>query len=92
MLFSSVYKPLAFTLQASVCVYLPPNLSTNAITDSSLLTLQMEFFQDDIYPDTTVTWQAALTGREWLDGGNKLQGSISMRPADMKLCEYKSEK
>lgn len=44
---------------------------------------RMELFQDDIYPDTRVTWQAALTGREWLDGGNKLQGSISLRPADM---------
>jgi coronin-7 len=45
---------------------------------------RMEYFQDDIYPDTRVTWQAALTAQQWLDGGDELQPCISMRPADMK--------
>ena len=48
----------------------------------------MEYFQDDIYPDTRVTWQAALTAQQWLDGGDELQPCISMRPADMKPCEH----
>ena len=51
----------------------------------------MEYFQDDIYPDTRVTWQATLTAQQWLDGGDELQPCISMRPADMKPCEPNAE-
>ena len=47
----------------------------------------MEYFQDDIYPVTRVTWQPALTAQEWLDGGNEVQSCVSLRPVDMKPCE-----
>ena len=48
---------------------------------------QTEYFQDDIIPETRVRWQSALTGQEWLAGGNAVQPYISLRPADMKLRE-----
>ena len=47
----------------------------------------MEYFQDDVYPETRVTWEEALTSQEWLAGEDGLQPSISLRPHDMKLCE-----
>jgi coronin-7 len=44
---------------------------------------RMEYFQDDVYPETRVGWEAALTGRQWLAGGDGLQPSLSLRPPDM---------
>jgi coronin-7 len=44
---------------------------------------RMEYFQDDVYPETTVTWEAALTSQEWLSGEDGVQSSLSLRPHDM---------
>ena len=33
--------------------------------------LQMEYFQDDVFPDTKVTWEPALTATEWFSGNLK---------------------
>ena len=49
--------------------------------------IQMEYFQDDVYPETTVTWEAALTSQEWLSGEDGVQSSITLRPHDMEPCE-----
>ena len=48
---------------------------------------QMEYFQDDIYPETRVWWESALTCQEWLAGQDKMQPSLSLRPPDMKTCK-----
>ncbi|CAI8046126.1 Coronin-7 [Geodia barretti] len=42
-----------------------------------------EYFQDDVYPETRVTWEAALTSQEWLSGEDGVQSSLSLRPHDM---------
>ena len=49
--------------------------------------IQTEYFQDDVYPETRVTWEAALTSQEWLSGEDGVQSSLSLRPHDMKPCE-----
>ena len=49
---------------------------------------QKEYFQDDVFPDTTVTWEPSISAADWLDGGNKEQRKISLRPSDMKLRKY----
>ena len=49
---------------------------------------QKEYFQDDIFSDTTVTWEPAINAADWLDGGNKEQRKISLRPSDMKLRKF----
>lgn len=45
--------------------------------------LQKEFFQDDVYPDTAVCWEPALTASAWLANANGQQAKISLKPADM---------
>lgn len=45
--------------------------------------LQKEFFQDDVYSDTAVCWEPALTASAWLSGSNGQHRKISLRPKDM---------
>ena len=47
----------------------------------------MEFFQDDIFPDTQVTWESSLTAEEWLNGSDTQQKTISLKPEGMTACE-----
>ena len=47
----------------------------------------MEYFQDDLYPDTAVTWQPTMTCAEWLAGSDKQQKTQSLKPKDMKACK-----
>ena len=47
----------------------------------------MEYFQDDLYPDTRVTWEPSLTAQQWLSGEDTHPRYISLRPAGMKLCK-----
>ena len=49
---------------------------------------RLEYFQDDLYPPTHVTWESVQTAKEWLEGaGGREQNTVSMRPADMKSCK-----
>lgn len=45
--------------------------------------MQKEFFQDDVYPDTTVCWEPALTAAAWLSGSDGQHKKISLKPKDM---------
>uniref|UniRef100_A0A673JYL9 Coronin n=1 Tax=Sinocyclocheilus rhinocerous TaxID=307959 RepID=A0A673JYL9_9TELE len=45
--------------------------------------VRKEFFQDDVFPETAVWWEAALTAAAWLSGSNGQHRKISMRPKDM---------
>ncbi|KAM9843793.1 coronin-7-like isoform 2-T2 [Aulostomus maculatus] len=45
--------------------------------------VKKEFFQDDVYPDTAVCWEAALTSSAWLSGSNGQHRKISLKPDDM---------
>ncbi|KAK3584488.1 hypothetical protein CHS0354_006018 [Potamilus streckersoni] len=47
--------------------------------------VKTEYFQDDLFPDTKVTWEPVLSSSDWFRGQNKLQRKISIRPPDMKL-------
>lgn len=47
----------------------------------------MEYFQDDLFPDTRVWWEPAVTSDQWFAGKNGTQRMLSVRPADMKPCE-----
>lgn len=48
---------------------------------------QMDYFQDDIYPETRVKWEPAVTAEEWFAGKNGTQNFISLQPEGMKLCK-----
>ena len=50
----------------------------------------MDYFQDDIYPETRVKWEPAVTAEEWFAGKNGAQNFISLRPEGMKLCKASS--
>uniref|UniRef100_A0A671T8H5 Coronin n=1 Tax=Sinocyclocheilus anshuiensis TaxID=1608454 RepID=A0A671T8H5_9TELE len=45
--------------------------------------VRKEFFQDDVFPETAVWWEAALTAAAWLSGSNGQHRKISLRPKDM---------
>ena len=50
--------------------------------------LQKEYFQDDVFPDTKVTWEPALTGSDWFSGKDGQLKTICLCPEGMKHCEY----
>ncbi|KAM3916335.1 coronin-7-like [Leptodactylus fuscus] len=45
--------------------------------------VKKEFFQDDLFPPSRVTWEPALTAEEWLSGKDKQQRSINLCPQGM---------
>ncbi|XP_054462820.1 coronin-7 [Anoplopoma fimbria] len=45
--------------------------------------VKKEFFQDDLYTDTAVSWEPALTASAWLSGSNGQHKKISLKPKDM---------
>lgn len=45
--------------------------------------VKKEFFQDDVYPDTTICWEPALTASAWLSGSNGQHKKMSLKPKDM---------
>uniref|UniRef100_A0A671YFK9 Coronin n=1 Tax=Sparus aurata TaxID=8175 RepID=A0A671YFK9_SPAAU len=45
--------------------------------------VKKEFFQDDVYTDTAVCWEPALTASAWLSGMNGHHKKISLKPKDM---------
>ncbi|XP_033742691.1 coronin-7-like isoform X2 [Pecten maximus] len=46
--------------------------------------VKMEYFQDDLFPDTRVTWEPTMTSEEWLSGLNNQARTISIQPKGMK--------
>ena len=57
------------------------------LSDYTFVLFQMDYFQDDIYPETRVKWEAAMTAEEWFAGKNCRQNFISLQPEGMKLCK-----
>ncbi|XP_026864929.2 coronin-7 isoform X1 [Electrophorus electricus] len=47
--------------------------------------VRKEFFQDDVFPDTAVWWEPALSAAAWLSGSDGQHRKISLRPTDMTL-------
>lgn len=45
--------------------------------------LRKEFFQDDLFPETRVTWESVLSSDQWFSGSNKESKRISLRPDGM---------
>uniref|UniRef100_A0AAR2KUL8 Coronin n=1 Tax=Pygocentrus nattereri TaxID=42514 RepID=A0AAR2KUL8_PYGNA len=45
--------------------------------------VRKEFFQDDVFPETAVWWEPALTASAWLLGTDAQHRKISLKPKDM---------
>lgn len=45
--------------------------------------LRSEFFQDDLFRDTRVTWAPTISSEDWLSGVECLPVFISLKPSDM---------
>ncbi|XP_077069852.1 coronin-7 [Siphateles boraxobius] len=45
--------------------------------------VRKEFFQDDVFPETSVWWESSLSADSWLSGSNGQHRKISLRPKDM---------
>ncbi|RXG52221.1 Coronin-7 [Armadillidium vulgare] len=42
-----------------------------------------EYFQDDLFPPTQVTWEPVMTSAEWFGGTNRPPRLVSLQPPDM---------
>ena len=51
---------------------------------------RINYFQDDLYPDTLCVEEPALLAQEWFQGKNVAQKSLSMKPQHMKPCKVYS--
>ena len=47
---------------------------------------RVNYFQDDLYPDTLCMDKAPLIAKEWLKGKNALQKTLNLKPSNMKSC------
>ncbi|XP_007499130.2 coronin-7 isoform X1 [Monodelphis domestica] len=45
--------------------------------------VKKEFFQDDVYPDTAVCWEPALSAAAWLGGANRQHRRLNLQPPGM---------
>nr|XP_023416526.1 coronin-7 isoform X3 [Cavia porcellus] len=45
--------------------------------------VRKEFFQDDVFPDTAVTWEPVLSAKAWLGGANGQLQLLSLQPPGM---------
>nr|XP_055196740.1 coronin-7 isoform X2 [Nyctereutes procyonoides] len=45
--------------------------------------VRKEFFQDDVFPDTSVSWEPVLSAKAWLGGANGQPRLISLQPPGM---------
>ncbi|BET03466.1 Domain of unknown function (DUF1900) [Nesidiocoris tenuis] len=45
--------------------------------------IKSDLFQDDLFPDTKVTWEPTMTAAEWLANGNKQPKRINLKPSNM---------
>ncbi|XP_040111710.1 coronin-7 isoform X4 [Oryx dammah] len=45
--------------------------------------VRKEFFQDDVFPDTTMSWKPALSAEAWLEGANGTPQLLSLQPPGM---------
>ncbi|KAJ8729045.1 hypothetical protein PYW07_006741 [Mythimna separata] len=45
--------------------------------------IKSELFQDDLFPPTLVTWQAWLSGADWLAGASVAPHTVSLQPPGM---------
>ncbi|CAH1777231.1 unnamed protein product [Owenia fusiformis] len=46
--------------------------------------VKKEYFQDDLFPDTRMSWEPALSASEWFQGIDRKQPLVSLAPDDMK--------
>ncbi|XP_021574766.1 coronin-7 isoform X1 [Carlito syrichta] len=45
--------------------------------------VRKEFFQDDVFPDTAVSWEPVLSAQAWLQGASGQPRLLSLQPPDM---------
>ncbi|XP_072798691.1 coronin-7 isoform X2 [Vicugna pacos] len=45
--------------------------------------VRKEFFQDDVFPDTAVSWEPVLSAEAWLGGANGQPRLLSLQPPSM---------
>ncbi|XP_070269194.1 coronin-7 [Myotis yumanensis] len=45
--------------------------------------VRKEFFQDDVFPDTAMSWEPVLSAKDWLGGANGQPRLLSLQPPGM---------
>ena len=63
-----------------IVVYHPFAFLPNAL---HILSLQMEYFQDDLFPPTRDTSKPTMSATEWVNGDNYQHPFVKLRPSDM---------
>ncbi|XP_044747704.1 coronin-7 isoform X2 [Coccinella septempunctata] len=86
----SLHQGLSF-LPKNVCNVIDVEFAvahrlTNQTIESLSFTvprIKTEFFQDDLFPPTKVTWEPTMNSHEWFSGKDKLPRRISLQPVGM---------
>ncbi|CAK6444740.1 unnamed protein product [Pipistrellus nathusii] len=45
--------------------------------------VRKEFFQDDVFPDTAISWEPVLSAKDWLGGANRQPRLLNLQPPGM---------
>ena len=85
------YHPKALCDVTKVEIAVGVRLTTNSVEGFTFQVprTRVNYFQDDLYPATLCVEKAALTAKEWFQGDNALQKTMSLKPPNMKCCKFK---
>jgi coronin-7 len=62
-----------------------------SVSEQLLLHLQKEFFQDDVFPNTAMSWEPVLSAKAWLAGANGQPRLLSLQPPGMTPGELRAQ-
>ncbi|XP_071951784.1 coronin-7-like [Antedon mediterranea] len=88
---NSIYQAVSF-LPKNVCVVKDVEFARAVVLTKmniepisfTVPRVKMEYFQDDIFPDTKVKWESNLSCDQWLNGQNSQHRTIPLCPEGMK--------
>ncbi|XP_050708848.1 coronin-7-like isoform X2 [Eriocheir sinensis] len=76
-------KTLCDVKSVEFCKMLRLTSSTLEPLTFSVPRVKTEFFQDDLFPLTRVTWEPVMTAAEWFGGTTRPPRTLSLQPPDM---------
>ncbi|KAB7497235.1 Coronin-7 [Armadillidium nasatum] len=76
-------KRLCDVRQVEFCRVLRLTQATLEHLSFTVPRIKTEYFQDDLFPPTQVTWEPVMTSAEWFGGTNRPPRLVSLQPPDM---------
>lgn len=82
---NNTIEPLSFTVPRIkvTCAISSINVRHVMVHIWCFCPFQTDFFQDDLFPPTRVTWNPSMTSGEWFSGKDKWLPRMSLQPEGM---------